>query len=106
MSNREREFIASPWRQGEDEARPYVWDVSSWGFTAVDSAAVALKNVTNPDAVTDASDLISGSAGIDGTTVTTGVVSGLTAGQIYRLEIKVTQGSRTEEAWGLIMAEV
>ena len=52
VDDRERMFKGSPWRQGENEARPYSWDAATWGFTALDPAVVALKDVTDPEDVT------------------------------------------------------
>lgn len=86
--------------QGEDEALPYTFDWAAEGTPV--TAAVAIKD----EALTDKSaTLITGAASIVADTVITGIVAGLTAGQSYRLECKITIGGSTYEAYLVIHAQ-
>lgn len=94
-----REFIESAIQQGADEVRPYKWTTTPWGSTP------SSVTVTLYDGDTDVSATnLSGSASVAGDVITTPAVTGLTAGKVYRLEIKCTIDGRVEEAWGHIRA--
>ena len=99
-----RKIVESPLWQGKDEQIAYKLTTTPWGSTP-SSVAVALYDVTT-EADTDVSATsLSGTAGVSGDVITTPVVKLLTAGNIYRLEIKFTVNSNVTEAFAYIMAE-
>jgi hypothetical protein len=93
-----REVTGSPKYQGVDESKAYTFDWSAIGTPGV-GATVAIKNDALIDKTTAC---ITGAATIVGNTVVTGLVHGLTAGQSYRLECKVTISGAIYEAFLVI----
>lgn len=101
-----RQFRESEWEQGVEEAIVYAVTTTPWGGGSV-SPVVTVKQGGGAGApledVTD--DVTTGSASGVGDTVTTPVISGLTAGKTYRLEVKwTTSGGQLVEAYGFIKA--
>ena len=92
-----REVAESPKYQGKDESLPYTFEWSSIGTPT--TPVVAIKDAALTDKTAT---LIAGAASVVGTTVVTGIVSGLTAGQSYRLECKITIAGSTYEAYLVI----
>lgn len=96
-----REFVESPWEQGEDEEVTYSVTTTPWGGGS-GSPAVTVKQ--GGDDVT--AGVTSGSATGNADTVTTPKILNLTAGLTYRLEVKWTSSSgQVLEAYGFIEAK-
>ena len=58
------------------------------------------------DGDTDISDTnLSGTASVSGSVITTKLISGLTAGKVYKMLVRWTDTGNTLEAWGWIEAE-
>lgn len=103
MSNT-RQFVGSPFYQGQDEKIPYWFDVSTWSETPI-TPSVVLYDITD-EAYTDVSATnLTGSATIAGTEITTPYVYNLTAGKVYRLEAKWYDGAGILEGYAIINAE-
>lgn len=105
----DREFIESPWEQGNEEAQPYVVTITPWkvdpGAAAPSSVTTTLWDWSNPASPVDAAALLSGSNGVDGDEITTKVVGpSLVSGKRYRLEVKFTVEGRVLECYGYIDA--
>lgn len=104
-----REFVESPWEQGNEEAQPYMVTVTPW---KVDPLAAAPSGVvttlwdwSNPSAPVSAAALLSGSNSVDGDEITTKIVGpGLVSGKRYRLEVLFVLEGRTLEGYGYIDA--
>ena len=90
--------------QGADEIIAYELTTTPWG-TSPTSVAVTLWDITSAAWVEKTTTMLSGSASVAGDVITTPLVTGLTAGNIYRLEVKFTTGGNTLEAYAVIQAE-
>lgn len=101
MNANSRKFKESPLWQGEDESIAYDIDVSPWGSSPA-SPVVTVKDSAGAD-VTE--DVCSGSATANSNTITTPVISGLTAGTTYRLEIQFTIDGNTLEVFGDLIGQ-
>ena len=96
-----RKFIEATWEQGVDEAIAYSVTTTPWGGGSSSPSMIVKEN--GQDVTTDVS---SGSASGNGDTITLPVISGLTAGKKYRLEVKWTNsGGQVVEAYGIIVAK-
>jgi hypothetical protein len=105
MTLASRSCNESPLAQGEDEVLAYDLTTTPW-VSSPTSPVVKLYEVVDEFTRTDKSaTMLSGSASVSGDVITTPLVTGLTAGTLYRLEIKWTVGSKVYEAWALITAE-
>lgn len=101
-----REAKGSPKRQGRDEKVFYTFDFTPWGFTAPTVAVCTVYNTsTLPESDVTTTVMPTGSASIAGAVVTCPLLQNLTAGTLYRLECKVTQGVEVREAVCRIIAE-
>ena len=92
-----REVDESPKYQGKDESLPYTFTWTAIGTPT--SPVVVIKDEAHTDKTAT---LITGAAAVVGNTVVTGLVAGLTAGQSYRLECKVTISGAIYEAFLVI----
>ena len=91
-------------KQGADEEIIYSLTTTNWGSSPTSPAVVA-KDVS--DDYTDVSStVLSGSPSVSGDVITLPTVKSLTAGHIYRIEIKFTSGSNIFECYFLIDAEL
>jgi len=100
MDETSRQFIQSPLYQGVDETIAYTLTTTPWGSTP-SSVSVVAKEADGTDV---SGDVLSGSASVASDVITTPTVQSLTAGKVYRLEIKFTTAGNVLEAWGLIRA--
>lgn len=90
--------------QGVDESVAYTLTTTPWGSTPT-SVAVTAYDIT-AGAHTDVSTtVLTGSASTVGDVITTPKVGGLTAGNVYRIEVKFTVSGNTFEAYFVIGAE-
>jgi hypothetical protein len=97
-----RSFKESPVRMGADEVRTFSFDCSTWGAYSSGEANV----IKDSKGVDQSATLLSGSPSVATNTITTSKVTGLTAGETYRLEIKwVSSSGETFEALLIIKAE-
>lgn len=99
-----REIKESPLLQGADEIIAYQLITTPWGSTpssvevkCFDVTAGAREDVTSTN--------LSGSASVNGDTITCPLLQTLTAGKTYRLEIKFVISGNTFEAYAVIKAE-
>lgn len=97
--------------QGADERIAYTLTTTPWGSSPA-SLVVKLWDVTtDPDMQaaaywTDVSTTkLSGSASAIGDVITTPLVIGLVAGNLYRCEVQFVCSGNTFEAWALIEAQ-
>lgn len=106
MATVKRAVKESELYQGKDESIAYTLTTTPWGSTPT-SVAVTIWSVSSTTgALTDTSSTnLSGSASVTGDVITTPLVTALTAGTEYRLEIKFTCSSNVFEAWARILAE-
>jgi len=96
-----REVANSPLPQGEDESIAYTLDTEPWGGYS-SGAAVVIKDADGTDV---SSTNLSGSLSESGGVITTPLVTGLTKGEIYRLEIAWVYSGNTFEAFCTLKAE-
>ena len=100
-----REVNESPIPQGVDEQISYTLTTTPWG-SAPASLVVKLYSIAVGGALTDVSaTLLVGVASAMGDVITTPIVTGLTAGTTYRLEIKFTVSGNVFEAYCIIGGE-
>ena len=90
--------------QGEDEELYYTNDTSANGGSPTDVAVVA-KDLSN-DSADVSSTVLDGSSSVSGDVITLPKIKSLTAGNVYRIEIKYTCGNNVFEDYLLIDAEV
>ena len=90
--------------QGKDEIIAYELTTTPWGSSPT-SVVVTLWDVTAATWTDVSATMLSGAASVNGDVITTPLVTGLTAGNIYRLEVKFTTGGNTLEAYAVIQAE-
>ena len=96
-----REIAEGRVEQGVDEAIYYALTVTNWGSTPTSVAVVAKSYVDG--AYTDVTTtVLSGSASVLGNVITLPKLSALTAGTLYRIEIKFTVSSNIVEAYAWV----
>ena len=102
----EREFLESPWEQGEDEIIAYIVDISTWpGTGAITGIVVVLKDEAGADV--SATKLTGSNSSSDvANTITTKQVMLLAPGVEYRLEVMWVRSGNTLEGWGAIRGRV
>ena len=96
-----REIKNSPLPQGEDESVAYTLDTDDWGGYS-SGAAVVIKDSSGTDV---SATKLSGSPSESGGVITTPLVTGLTKGESYRLEIKWVYSGNTFETFVVLRAE-
>lgn len=104
-----REFQESPIEQGVDERIPYNFSLANWPTGTYSSPSVVVKDITNPESITDVTATVmpSGSASIATSTFTTPILRALTENNIYRMECKWTVDSTTIfEAYCIVNARL
>jgi len=89
--------------QGADEKLTYRLTVTNWG-TNPTSPTVVVKNEAGTDVT---STVCTGSASVSGNAITLPAIGSLTAGTLYRVEVKFTTGGfAPAEAYFYIQCEV
>ena len=92
----------SPITQGADEIIAYTLTTTPWGASPTSISVKLYEGASKTDR---SATMLSGIAGATGDVITTPLVTGLTAGQVYRLEIKFTSSGNVFEAFCIIYAE-
>lgn len=88
--------------QGEDEEIVYTISTTNFGSDPSD-VSVVVKDVTDDDTdVTD--DVTTGDPSVFGDVITLPTISGLTANNLYRVDIKFSSGSNVFEPYFMIEA--
>lgn len=92
--------------QGADEQITYVLDTSNFPSAPPNAGAVTVKVYSLPDLTDVTTSVTSGSVSVSGDNITFPTVKSLTAGTVYRIEVKWT-GSDGDvyEAYGILKAE-
>jgi hypothetical protein len=101
-----RQVRESPITQGADESVAYALTTTPWGSSpgtvsakiySIDNATGEFTDVTTTN--------MTGSASAAGDVITLPVISGLTAGTRYRVEVKFTCAGNVLETYAIIEAE-
>lgn len=97
-----REFSEGLQVMGEDEAITFTLTTTNWGSSPT-SPSMVVKTSEGADVTAT---VTSGSASVSGDVITLPKISGLTAGTLYRVEVKFTTGGFAPgEAYGYIQCE-
>lgn len=99
----DREVQEGKQYQGVDESIAYTLDVSAVG-SSPSSVAVVVKDVTNTATVT-ATVMPTGSASVSGNVITLPALKLLTAGILYRVEVKYTISSNILESYFYVQGQ-
>ena len=91
-------------RQGEEERISYTLTTTPWGSAPSDAAVKLYELAAGAWADVSATKL-SGAPSVQGDVITCPLVLGLTAGNLYRLEIKFVSSGNTFEAYAEIEGE-
>jgi hypothetical protein len=93
----EREALESPVEQGTTERRPYVFKFANYGLSSLNSATVAVYDVTD-DGFSDVTNTLmpTNSPSISNTDVTTSLLRDGTAEHSYRVQCDVTSNTTIE----------
>lgn len=101
-----REAIGSPFWQGEDEVLAYLVTTTPWASSPTSPTCKIFSYDPAADTYTDVtSTKMSGSASVSGDVITTPLVTSLTAGTKYRVEVKFVVSANTFELYFWIWAE-
>jgi hypothetical protein len=100
-----RNVIEGRQTQGVDEKIIYSVDTTPWGTGAITNIVVTAKDVTNNFGDVSA-DVTSGAASEVSGVITLPKIQSLTAGHLYRVEVKYDQANNTRECWFEIQAEM
>ena len=99
-----REITEGRQSQGSDETIVYTLTTTPWGSSPGTTSAKIYE--VDGDTYTDkTSTLMSGSASATNDVITLPAISGLTAGQLYRVEVLFTCSGNVFEAYAEIMGE-
>jgi len=98
-----REVVEGRQYQGEDEQIIYSITTTNWASDPA-SVSVAVKDNTAADVDVTAS-VTSGTTVTNGDLITLLTITGLTAGHLYRVEVKFTAESSVFECYFIIEAE-
>lgn len=98
-----REVAEGKQYQGEDESIAYTLDVSAIGSSPT-SVSVVVKDVTNSATVT-ATVMPTGSASVSGDVITLPALTLLTAGVLYRVEVKYTITNNVLESYFYVQGQ-
>jgi len=103
MSN-QREIKEGLQYQGADETIVYTLTTTPWSSSPTNTSAKIYE--VDGDTLTDkTSTLMTGSTSVVGDTITIPAIAGLTAGTLYRVEVKWTTSGNTFEAFAELQAE-
>lgn len=102
----DREVVESPVQQGADEEIAYQLTVTPWGSTPT-SVTVDVFDITEGAYTEVSSDVLTTeAASVSGDVITLPALSGLTAGNRYRVEVQFdTADGHTLEAYLVVEAE-
>jgi hypothetical protein len=90
--------------QGEDERIAYTLTTTNWGASP-GSPVCKFYDITDGDRTDVSATLLSGSASVNGDMITTPLVTKLTVGHLYRLEMQFVCSGNTFEAYAEIECE-
>ena len=99
----DREVLEGKQYQGVDESIAYTLDVSAVG-SSPSSVSVVVKDVTNGTVVTSTV-MPTGSASVSGTVITLPALKLLTAGVLYRVEVKYTISNNVLESYFYVQGQ-
>lgn len=99
----DREVLEGKQYQGVDESIAYTLDVSAVG-SSPSSIAVVVKDVTNGTTVT-ATVMPTGSSSVSGNVITLPALKLLTAGILYRVEVKYTINGNILESYFYVQGQ-
>ncbi len=102
MTTSIREAIKGVLVQGVDEQIAYQVTTTPWGSSPT-NVAVVVKNSAGTDVTAT---VTSGTASVMGDVITLPVIKSLTAGEVYRVEVKFTVSGNILETFFWIAAEV
>lgn len=102
-SSNSREVLEGVQYQGEDESIAYTVDVSAIG-SSPSAVTVVVKDVTN-SAVVTSTVMPTGSASVSGDVITLPALKLLTAGVLYRVEVKYTISGNVLESYFYVQAQ-
>lgn len=91
--------------QGQDEIIAYSITTTPWGGTPANVVVKAYEIASNGAYTDVTSTVLSGSASVVTDVITTPLVTSLTAGKLYRVEVKWTFGGNTLECYFEILGE-
>lgn len=101
-----REIVQGLQYQGADEQIAYTLTTTNWGSTPTSTSAV-IKSVNTDGTYTDTTSTnMSGSTSVSGDIITLPTVKSLTAGTLYRVEVKFTSSGSIFEAIAFIQGEL
>lgn len=100
----DREVLEGKQYQGEDESIAYTLDVTAVGSSPT-SVAVVVKDITNDETVT-ATVMPTGSASVSGNVITLPALKLLTAGVLYRVEVKYTISGNILESYFYVQGQM
>ena len=98
-----REVVESPLYQGADEQIIYTLTTTPWGSTPT-STSMVVKDVSNDNTDVTAT-VTTGAMSTTDDVVTLSTIKSLTAGSVYRVEVKFTAGGSVWEPYFIINAE-
>lgn len=96
--------VGSTLYQGNDEEIVYSLTTTAWGSTPT-SVSVKAYEISTGARTDVSSTVLSGTASVNGDIITLPVLKSLTAGNVYRVEVKFTSGSNVYEPYFDILAE-
>jgi hypothetical protein len=99
-----REAAESPLVQGVDEQIIYTLTTTAWG-SSPGTITVAAFDVTGGGETDVSATVLSGTASAVGDVITLKKLKSLTAGKVYRVEVKFTCGSNVFECYFIVEAE-
>lgn len=102
MSINDREVLEGLIYQGEDESISYTLDVSAIGNPS--SPSVVVKDVTTGSVVTSTVMPVNVPS-VDGSVITLSPLKLLTAGRLYRVEVKYAVNANTLESYFYVQAQ-
>lgn len=102
--NDERQVKGGRRRMGRNEQIAWNLVTTAWGSNPTDPV-VTLWDLSGAEPEDVSATLLSGTASVDGDTITTPYVLGLTPGRLYRLEVQFTCSGNVFEPYVEIQAE-
>ena len=105
MATIEREIIEGTQLQGEDETIYYKLTTTPWGSTPTSTSAKIYSQAGGETYTDVTSTKMTGSTSVSGDVITLPAISGLTAGVMYRVEVKFTSSGNIFEAYAYIKGE-
>lgn len=100
-----RQATNSPLKQGSSETVTYYVDFASWGASATYPVTSPVVTILDQDSTDVTSTLCSGGGSVVDDTEVQFDVTSVTAGDRYRMFVKGTSNSRTQECWCYLQGE-